>query len=173
MSKIYIGYIAKCHGLDGHFSIKLDLAQELCPLFNQIKTIYIENSEESLLVTKAILNNKIFLRTKIKNINSRDDVKNILRHNIYIKKGDHIHIEEALNKKNELINFKVFDPKIGDIGIIKEIDFNRTQPLLIIQSSNNKKILIPYVKDFIINIDHSLSIIELNLPEGLIDICTI
>tara|TARA_B110000467_G_C18205810_1_gene414463 strand:- start:360 stop:881 length:522 start_codon:yes stop_codon:yes gene_type:complete len=173
VSKIYIGYIAKCHGLDGQFSIKLDLAQELCPLFNTIKTIYIENNEEPLLVTKAILNNKIFLRTKIKTINSRDEVKNILRHNIYIKKGDHTHIEDALNKKNELINFKVFDTQKGDIGTIEDIDFNRPQPLFIIHSDNNKQILIPYVKDFIINIDHSLNIIELNLPEGLIDICTI
>lgn len=171
MSKIYIGYIAKCHGLDGHFSIKLDLAQELCTLFNQIKTIYIENSEEPLLVTKAILNNKIFLRTKIKNINSRDEVKNILRHNIYIKKGDHSEIENAINKKNELINFKVFDTQKGNIGMIQDIDFNRPQPLFIIHS-DNKKILIPFVKEFITNIEHSNKVIHVNLPDGLIDICT-
>jgi len=172
VSKFYIGYIAKCHGLHGHFSLKLDFAEDLCLLFDTIKIVYLQDNNEPQYVTKAIPNSKVFLRTKIKSVNTREEVKKILRHKVYIKIGDHSNIEKAINKKNELLNFKVIESNHGEIGIITEIDFKRNQPLLIIQKNNNK-ILVPYVKDFIKKIDHSSNIIELNLPEGLLEICTI
>ena len=73
-----------------------------------MKKIYLENNSTPLRVSSSILNNNIFLKTKVENINSREDAKLLLRKNIYIKNGDHIHIDQALNEKNKLLNFYLF-----------------------------------------------------------------
>jgi 16S rRNA processing protein RimM len=63
------------------------------------------------------------------------------------------------------------DKKLGKIGVVNKIDFNRPQTILFVKSEE-KTILIPYVKELITNINHSKKEIELDLPEGIIDICS-
>jgi len=168
---LHVGHIAKSHGLNGHFSIKLSIASDLCYLFSNLKKIYIEDNPQPLTITSAKLNNNIFLKIKVQNINSREDAKLLLRQNIYIKKGDHIKIDKALVEKNKLFNFKVVDQTLGLIGIIEKIDFDRPQKLLFVKSKE-KTILIPYEKGLIININETEREITLDLPEGIIDICS-
>tara|TARA_Y100000994_G_scaffold156028_1_gene127774 strand:- start:379 stop:891 length:513 start_codon:yes stop_codon:yes gene_type:complete len=168
---LHIGHISKVHGLGGHFSIKLSTPKDLCELFGNLEKIYLEDNSIPLRVSSSILNNNIFLKTKVENINSREDAKLLLRKNIYIKKGDHIHIDHALNEKNKLLNFKAIDSIIGEIGVIKRIDFDRPQALFVIQSKN-KTILIPYERSFITNVNTKKKEITFDLPEGITDICS-
>ena len=56
-------------------------------------------------------------------------------------------------------------------GIIKEIDYNRIQPMMTIQTDTHQ-ILAPYVKDFISNIDIVNKTIIVDFPEGLIETCS-
>ena len=167
---IYIGHVAKTHGLNGHFSIKIDMPDDLCQLLDTLKKIYVSNKFDPLLITKAQLNNQIFLRVKTQNINTRDTAKSILRQSIYIKKGEHPSIDKKWHEKNELLNFKIFDKQKGDIGFIQEIDFNRPQPIFIIKN-NKRTILMPFVNELIVNIDQKSKIINVDLPENLIEIC--
>jgi len=167
---IPIGHVAKSHGLNGHFSIKLNLPNELCELCCHIKKIYLDKQKEPLLISNSQINNQIFLRVKTTNINTRECAKKILQKTVYLKEGENHIIDRELNKKNEFLNFTVFDKNEGEIGIISEIDFNRTQPLLIIKK-NQKEILIPFVKEFIVEIHQKSKIIDVDLPENLIKIC--
>ncbi len=70
---------------------------------------------------------------------------------------------------NELISFKVIDKILGDIGLITAFSSNSLQDLLVI-SHNSKSFEIPFVKDFIINIDFEKKEILTQLPEGLLEI---
>ena len=110
------------------------------------------------------------MRVKTININTREDVKNILRQDIYIKKGDHPNIDTKWSQKNEFLNFDIIDKTEGRIGCVQEIDFNRTQPLLIIKN-NTKSLLVPFVAEFIVNINRKNNTIYVDLPENLIKIC--
>ena len=168
---IHIGHVAKTHGLNGHFTIKLNMPYELCELFHQIKRVYISPQKEPFLINNAKLNNNIFLKVKSNSINTRDDAKNILRKDIYIKKGEHPKIDQKWEQKNELLNFKLIENEKSEIGTIKEIDFNRPQPLLIVQNKN-QTILVPFVNDFITHINRETKTIYVELPENLIQICT-
>ena len=166
----HVGHICKIHGLNGHFSIKLCVPEDICLYFEKINIIYLENNPVPLFVTSVVLNNSIFLKTKVNNINSRTDAQSILRKNIYIKQGDHENIDLAINQKNKFLNFKIINQHNREIGVVKKIDFNTPQPLFIV-ASNKKKIMIPYVDELIIQIDEEKKEINLDLPEGLIEIC--
>tara|TARA_B100000945_G_scaffold200660_1_gene161352 strand:+ start:240 stop:749 length:510 start_codon:yes stop_codon:yes gene_type:complete len=165
-----IGHVCKTHGLNGQFTIKLCVPIDLCPLFTELKIIYIENTSTPLEITNSVLSNTLFLKTKLKNINNREEAKLILRKNITIREGDHTNIDKAIRKKNEFVNFKMIDRNVGEIGIVTKIDFNRPQSLLFVKNEN-KKILIPYVKDFIINVNKEKQELNVDLPDGIVDIC--
>ena len=76
MSKdnIYIGYITKTHGLYGLFSIKLDGSPGFCEACLNIKKLYFED-DMSLNVKHLKLNSKIFLKTQVSEINTREQAK--------------------------------------------------------------------------------------------------
>jgi len=168
---LHIGHISKSQGLNGHFSIKLSVPRDLCYLFGNLKKIYLEDNSTPFTVTSSILNNNIFLKTKLENINSREDAKLFLRKNIYIKQGDHNYIDKAFNEKNKLLNFKVIDTIMGEIGMVQKIDFDRPQALFVVKSKD-KTILIPYEQALISSINDEKKEITLDLPEGITDICS-
>ena len=68
------------------------------------------------------------------------------------------------------MDFKIYDKKEGEIGSIEKIDFNRPQPLFIVKKNDNT-ILIPFVDELITNIDLDSKVINVELPENLIQIC--
>ena len=167
---IPIGHVAKSHGLNGHFSIKLKLPNELCELCCHIKKIYLNTQQDPLLISNSKINHQVFLRVKTTSINTREDAKKILQQTVFLKEGENHLIDTELNKQNEFLNFTVFDKNEGEIGMIEEIDFNRIQPLFIIKQKQ-QEILVPFVEEFIIDVNHKKKIITVDLPENLIKIC--
>ncbi|RPG60380.1 MAG: 16S rRNA processing protein RimM [Flavobacteriales bacterium TMED191] len=170
-NKILIGHVAKCHGLHGLFSIKLNTPIDLFQLFINTQIIYIENNINPMCIQSIQLNSKVFIKVKTKEITNRENAKDLLRKNIYIKIGDHPIIDEAFNKKNQLINYKMFDKTQGLIGEIVEINHNSPQPLFIVKR-DDKSIPIPFVEEIIMEINENNNIINVDLPEGLIEICS-
>ena len=171
MSKdnIYIGYITKTHGLYGLFSIKLDGSPRFCEACLNIKKLYFED-DMSLNVKHLKLNSKIFLKTQVSEINTREQAKEVLRKNIYIKKGEVVEIDQIITKENRLLNFQVIDNQKNVLGLICKIDYNRLQPMMTIKNKN-KEILAPFIKNFIKKIDEENKILFVDFPEGLVEIC--
>ena len=167
---VKIGHVAKTHGLNGCFSIKLHLSKKLNSLCSNIKKIYLIDQPNALDITSIVLQKNTFLKIQVNNIKSREIAKSILKQNIYIKTGDYQELDQHIYQENELVNFTIIDKKIGKIGFIQKIDFNRFQPLISV-SANHKTILIPFVEDFIIKTDHKKYKIHMDLPDGLIELC--
>ena len=167
----YIGHVAKCHGLNGQFSIKIDFPQHLCAVFKELKSIYIGSKSNKSIVIDSFINNSIFLKTRINTIKSREDAKSILQKKVYIKNGEHKKIDDTINKINELLHFKIIDKNEGEVGKINKVDFNRVQPMLFVLTNSNNLIQIPFVNEFIVNINKKNKLINVDLPEGLLEIC--
>ena len=166
----YIGYVTKTHGLDGTISIKLDLSNTICQLCDKIIDIYIDDQYFNINFSK--LNSKIYLKMKLKEIDNKESAKLLLRKSVYINQTNYPKIKNAIDTENELINYEVFDLNRNFIGILSVIDFNRAQPIMIIKNQD-KKIISPFVDQFIHEIDKKSQKIIVDLPNGLIEICTI
>ena len=166
---IYIGYVAKTHGLHGMFSIKLIGTKEFCEFCKKIRKIYTYDYFEFNIQTTEI-NSNIFLKIKTKEIGNREEAKLILRKEIYIKKGEVLEIDELIEEQNKFVNFQVINKEKKEIGVIKEIDYNRVQPIMIIKTKKNN-ILAPYIENFILKKDMRNKQITVDFPDGLIETC--
>jgi 16S rRNA processing protein RimM len=166
---IYIGHVAKTHGLHGLFSVKLIGTKEFCEFCKKIRTIYTDDNF-ALNIQKTEINSNIFLKIKTKEINNKEEAKLILRKEIYIKKGEVLEIDELLEEQNRFINFQVINKEQKEIGIIKKIDYNRTQPIMMIKTKQDT-ILAPYIENFILEKDIKNKQIIVDFPDGLIETC--
>ena len=81
---IYIGYVAKTHGLFGSFSIKLDGNEKFCQACQKIRRFFVEKNQ-IINIKKSNLNSNIFLRTQTLEITTKEAAKFFLRKSIYIK----------------------------------------------------------------------------------------
>ena len=93
------------------------------------------------------------LEIKFEFINNHKDAAEIVSKNVFIEKKFCTYKEE---NKNEIIGYIVIDEDLSKFGEIVNILNNNIQKLLEIRENNStKSFLIPYVNEFIFNIDHS------------------
>lgn len=70
----------------------------------------------------------------------------------------------------EILGFTVVDQNETEIGPIKEFSSNTMQDLLVVEMASGKKVEIPFVEDFILEIDFDNKKVHMDLPEGLLDL---
>ena len=93
------------------------------------------------------------LEIKFEFINNHKEAAEIVPKNVFIEKKFCTSKEE---NKNEIIGYIVIDEDLSKLGEIVNIINNNIQKLLEIRENNStKSFLIPYVNEFIFNIDHS------------------
>ena len=71
---------------------------------------------------------------------------------------------------HEVVGFKVIDATKGDIGEIFNVLELPQQAVLEIKNKQEKEILIPITDQIIKTVNRAEKIIEIDAPEGLIDI---
>lgn len=93
------------------------------------------------------------LEIKFEFINNPKEAAEIVSKNVFIEKKFCTYKEE---NKNEIIGYIVIDEDLSKLGEIVNIINNNIQKLLEIRENNStKSFLIPYLNEFIFNIDHS------------------
>ncbi|MBR1768994.1 MAG: 16S rRNA processing protein RimM [Bacteroidales bacterium] len=70
---------------------------------------------------------------------------------------------------HEVIGFSVEDKEKGNIGTIKEIYDNMTQPIMVTEYKG-KEVLIPLIDEIIKELDRENKVMKIQAPQGLIDI---
>ena len=70
---------------------------------------------------------------------------------------------------HELIDWKVTDQKQGEIGIVRGVNMQSPQPLLILDYQN-KEVLVPFIDGIIISVNRDQKEIIVALPDGLLEV---
>ena len=69
---------------------------------------------------------------------------------------------------SDLIGFKIIDENDGEIGVLKEVLTTSANDVYVVDLGNSKEVLIPAVKEFIIDIDSQENKIFVKLIEGML-----
>ncbi len=74
---------------------------------------------------------------------------------------------------SEIQGFKVVDEQQVELGVISGFSSNTVQDLLVILKPNGKSAEVPFVEDFIMDLDFDGKKVQMALPEGLMDLETL
>ena len=161
----YLGEIVSKFSFKGEVLLKLD-SDEID--LKKIKTIFL--SINGSIVPYSIDNIKIhkssLLRIKLENIDSEEKANKILKIKTYLPIKDLPKLNGNKFYYHEIINFTVFDLNLGKIGKVEEVNDQTLQPIIIVDNGK-RKIMIPLVDDFLIDLDRNKKTLTFDLPEGL------
>ena len=148
-----IGKYVNTHGIKGEIRILSDFSRKDLVFIPKFK-IYIKDKE---YVIKTYRKHKNYDMVTLEGINDINDIEYLKGNSVYINRDD---INEFIDE--DLYNYKlVYKDKKYDI---KDILINKANKILVLD--NNK--MIPYVKEFIIRMDHSNKLIYMNLPDNML-----
>jgi 16S rRNA processing protein RimM len=164
----YLGYVVKTIGNKGVLRIQLDtdnpqhyhnLSEVILAIKDQLVTYPIK--EISISDDKANIS--------FKNIDNTEVAKMLQGCSLYLPLAS---LPKLIGNKfyfHEVTGFEVYDKIKGLIGTVQTIIDQTSQPILQIDFQG-KEILIPITDDIIQNVDRNEKRINIEAPEGLIDI---
>ena len=134
-----------------------------------IDEVYIE--ETPYEVIKAA-EHKDGLKVQLKGVTDRNQSEALIGKQIYLP-ADFFFTQDKEKEGmflSEIEKFKVIDKTAGEVGIITGFSSNTAQDLLVVTSANGNVFEIPFVDAFVVEIDHENKTIQMDLPEGLLDL---
>ncbi len=78
--------------------------------------------------------------------------------------------EGASYASERLVGFEIEDAAEGFVGEIVAVQEMPTQYLVEVERESGEHIFIPFVEDFIVDIDEAEGVISMDLPSGLVDL---
>jgi 16S rRNA processing protein RimM len=160
-----IGYISKTHGLKGEITAIIETETELAnvtSLFLDLKGSLVPYFIEDISGTAG----KPFI--KFEGIESLDEASLLKGCSIYLSKSERSKSKRGEFYDDEVVDFKVNDKTLGALGLVKEIQ-NQGANRLIVIIHRSKEILIPVNAPFIKSINKSRKLIQVDLPQGFLD----
>ncbi len=154
MNYIYLGKIVNTHGIKGEVRIISDFSlkkQVFVPNFK----LYIGKTYEEVIIN-SYRHHKNFEMITLKGIDNINDVLKYKGANVYLNKDD-LNVSYLIE---DLVNYKIVEDK-KEYGYVYEIRKNNNNYLLYIKDED-KYYYIPYVTDFIKNVDIDKKEIEVN-----------
>jgi 16S rRNA processing protein RimM len=164
-----LGTIISVHGIKGGLTVIREM--EDVSFLNKLESVFIEinNRLVPFFIQSAVPKNKSIL-FRFDGINAIDQAELLKNLSVYIPVSSLPAPEQKVFRFQEIIGFKVKDNNLGIIGILEGILEFPLQNIFQIVNSDKIEILVPCRQEFISKIDRANKCLELNTPEGLLDV---
>lgn len=169
----YLGYTSKVHAKFGEVIAKLDVDNPNKYTKMESLMVRLNKNDKSLVpffISSSQLLNNGTIKLKLDGIDTVEKAQEIIGKEIYLPLDKLPKLSGNKFYFHEVIDFEVIDKIKGKIGHIFNVLELPHQAVFEIRHSNGKEILIPITDEVIINVDRTTKKIEIDSPEGLIDI---
>jgi 16S rRNA processing protein RimM len=163
-----IGYVQKTHGLKGEVTLVLeadapDDFATASSVFLEVKGRLIPYFIESISVAgdKAIV--------RFEDVATSEEANKLKGCSLFLPKSARPKSKRGEFYNDEIIGFVVNDAVAGKLGQVIRVENEEVNPLLIVQHGE-KEIAIPINAPFITSVNKSVKKIEVELPEGLLNL---
>lgn len=141
-----IGQIINTHGIKGE--LKIYPLTDNIKRFRKLKTVYIDEQERNILWCK-FQNDKVIL--KVEGIDTIEEAVKYKNKYITVDRKDAVKLPNGRYFVSDIINCVVFDEEGTEIGKVFDVIFTGSNEVYWIKGE--KDILIPALKDIVLNID--------------------
>jgi 16S rRNA processing protein RimM len=165
----YLGKIVTKYSFKGEVVIKLDTDEP--ELYKNMESVYVDfgNNLVPFFIDKSSLHKGNQLRVQFEDVYSEEEADSILKCGIYLPLDLLPKLDGDKFYFHEVIGFTVIDINFGEVGSIVHVNDKAAQPLFEIDREG-KEIFIPMIDDFIKKVDRENKQIQMETPEGLIQL---
>ena len=164
MEKILMGKIVNVVGLKGE--LKVYSYTDRNERFEELESIWLENKVYN--IENVRYQNKVVI-LKLEGINDRNQAEAQRNKKVYIEETDLQELPEDTYYVRDLIGMEVVT-ETEKLGTISDVIQNSAQDLYEVKTEGGKKVYIPVVKQFVLDVDMETRVVKVELPEGLLDL---
>lgn len=164
----FLGKITRRHGLKGNVILKMDTDQP--ELYKNLESILIEINGllVPFFIEKVSWNQADSLNLFFKN-STETLVEQSIGKNVFLPLSTLPKLEGKQFYYHEVIGFQVFDENDINYGHIISVNDSTPQHCFILDL-NHQEIIIPIIKEWILELNREEKFIKMNLPEGLLEV---
>ena len=172
---LIVGLITSCHGINGQVKVKSLSDFEERFLKPGMRWLQKENETPSKirLISGFKQPGKEAFIVKFQGINTRNHAEQLKKFKILVKaetlpklKKEEFHLLELINLEVKTLE----NNKLKTIGKVINLENEKNNLLIIELFKNQKKVLIPFVKEIVPLIDIKNNFLIINPPKGLLDL---
>lgn len=168
MEYLEIGQIVNTQGLKGE--VRIYPYTDDITRFDKLKKIYVEVNNEKFRLD--IDNVRYYKNLVVAKFNGIDTIEQVLKYKgkyIFIDEDDKLELPEGTYYIYDLLNCIVFDNSTAkEIGKVVDVYSTKSNDIYVVKQPNGNDILIPSIKEVILDIDIKSKKIIINKLEGLI-----
>lgn len=165
MEKIKIGKIVNTVGLKGE--VKVYNYSDSIEIYETIESIYVE---DRLTVIENVRAQKNMVILKLEGADDRNAAEALRGRELYITEDDLPELPEGRYYVRDLIGMSVIEKDGKLLGHVTDVLQNTAQDIFEVERENGKKLLIPKVDQFVLDIDTEKREITVKLIEGMLDL---
>ena len=162
-----VGVISATHGLKGEakiFSTTDDLNR-----FKDLKQVILDNGDEQIeLEIEGVKFFKQFAILKFKGIDDINDIEKYKGKDLLVTRENAVKLEEDECFIYDIIGSKVITDEEIELGELIEVLVTGANDVYVVKTKDGKEILLPSIKDCILDVDVENKLIKVHVMPGLI-----
>ena len=169
MKYLEVGKIVTTHGIKGE--LKVSITTDTLTRFNPGNRLYMKKGNEYLeTIIDSFRMHKNMALITVNNLKNINDVLGYVGLVLYVNRDELDDLNEGQYYYEDLIGLDVYDKtfETGKIGEVVDVIEVPQGEILRIRLNNGKKALVPFVDEFIIDVDIENNILIISSVEGLL-----
>lgn len=164
-----VGVITSTHGIRGE--VKVFPTTDDVNRFKKLKKVFLEVGKEyKELKISSVKFFKNMVIVKFEGLNNINDVERFRQLSLYVTREDAVKCEEGEYFIADLIGLQVVTDTGETLGILKDVLQTGANDVYIVEMENKKEVLLPAIKDCILNVSLEENKMEVHVLEGLLDL---
>lgn len=161
-----IGKIVNTHGVKGE--VRVIPSTDDIKRFEKLKEVVVQGKTETIREIEAVRYHKNFVLLKFKGIDNMNDGELLKNSVLKINRKDALPLEEDEYYQCDLYGLKVITDEGRDLGKLVDILITGSNDVYVVRN-DEKEILIPAIKQCILNVNIAEGKMLVHLLEGLED----
>lgn len=164
--QLQVGVISSTHGVRGE--VKVFPTTDDVTRFRQLKKVYLDTGREMLpLEIQNVKFFKQFAILKFKGIDNINDIEKYRGKSLMIDREDAVDLDEDEYFIADMIGMKVCTEDGSEFGTLKDVMETGANDVYIIDSLEHGEVLIPAIRECILDVDMDEERMTIHLMEGL------
>ena len=165
--QLQVGVISSTHGVRGE--VKGFPTTDDVTRFRQLKKVYLDTGREMLpLEIQNVKFFKQFAILKFKGIDNINDIEKYRGKSLMIDREDAVDLDEDEYFIADMIGMKVYTEDGSEFGMLKDVMETGANDVYIIDSLEHGEVLIPAIRECILDVDMDEERMTIHLMEGLV-----
>lgn len=166
--RLRVGVIASTHGIKGE--VKVFPTTDDSTRFRKIKQVILDTGKERLeLEIEGVKFFKQFAILKFKGIDNINDVEKYKGKELYVTRENAQRLGRNEYFIADLLGICVTEDTGRELGTLKDVIETGANDVYVIEMKDKKELLIPAIKQCILDVDVEAGTMQVHLLEGLLD----